>query len=196
MRLLDVRKFLRSVPLAVLLAAAYAVAIPAFADPPSHAPAHGWRKKHDPYYLGYTGRQWERDYGIIGGRCDREAIGAVLGGVVGGAIGSQVGDGSGRAVAIVLGTVIGAVIGREIARDLDDGDRACVGHALELAKSGQSVRWLNDNSRVTYVIKPMGEAQNGGSCRDFELQASRDGKTESQQGRACRTGDGTWQMSR
>ena len=36
----------------------------ASATPPAHAPAHGWRAKHDPYYVGYTGNHWERDYGI------------------------------------------------------------------------------------------------------------------------------------
>jgi surface antigen len=193
MRLLAVRKSLRQSGLAVLFAAVLGVALPAFADPPSHAPAHGWRKKHDPYYRGYTGRQWEHDYGIVDGRCNRDAIGTVLGGVVGGAIGSQVGEG--RAVAIVLGTVIGAVIGRQIGRNLDDQDRGCIGHALELAKDGQSVRWLNERYGVTYVVKPVGGVQNGGTCRNFELQASRDGKAQSQQGRACRTGDGTWRMS-
>jgi surface antigen len=193
MRLLAVRKSLRQSGLAVLFAAVLGVALPAFADPPSHAPAHGWRKKHDPYYRGYTGRQWEHDYGIVDGRCNRDAIGTVLGGVVGGAIGSQVGEG--RAVAIVLGTVIGAVIGRQIGRNLDDQDRGCIGHALELAKDGQSVRWLNERFGVTYVVKPVGGVQKGGTCRNFELQASRDGKAQSQQGRACRTGDGTWQMS-
>ena len=59
------------------------------ADPPPHAPAHGWRKKNDPYYVGYTGRQWTDDYGIRSGRCDRDrshmatAVGAVAGGVIG-----------------------------------------------------------------------------------------------------------------
>src|SRR5688572_32726355 len=91
---------------------------PAFADPPAHAPAHGWRKKNDPYYVGYTGKQWEQDYGIVEGRCNREAIGTVVGAAIGGTIGSQVGDGSGRTVAIVVGTVLGAVIGREIGRDM------------------------------------------------------------------------------
>ena len=193
MRSLAIRKRLSQSGLVLLLAAAFGLALPAFAAPPSHAPAHGWRKKHDPYYSGYTGRQWEHDYGIIDGRCNREAIGTVLGGVAGGVIGSQVGEG--RAVAVILGTVIGAVIGREIGRNLDDKDRACVGHALELAKDGQSVRWLNERSGVTYVVKPIGGAQNGGACRNFELQASRDGRPQSQQGSACRTGDGTWQMS-
>ena len=194
MRFVIDRMTLRRASVAILLTAAIVGAIPAFADPPSHAPAHGWRKKHDPYYVGYTGREWERDYGIVEGRCNREAIGTVLGAVVGGAVGSQVGDDSERAVATVLGAVIGAVIGRQIGRNMDDRDRACVGHALELAKNGQSVRWLNETSGVTYVLTPSGGGQTAGGCRDFELQVSRNGRTEIQPSRACRTGDGTWQM--
>ena len=42
----------------------------AIADPPAHAPAHGWRAKNDPYYVGYTGRHWTDDYGIRGEHCD------------------------------------------------------------------------------------------------------------------------------
>ena len=64
----------------------------AFADPPAHAPAHGWRKKHDPGYVGYTGSTWERDYDVATGHCNREEIGAVVGGVAGGVIGSKVAD--------------------------------------------------------------------------------------------------------
>ena len=112
---------------------------------------------------------------------------------MGGAIGSQVGQG--RAVAVILGTVIGAVIGNQIGRNLDDQDRGSVDDALELAKDGQSVHWLNERSGVTYVVKPFGGAQNAGTCRNFKLQASRDGRAESQKSRACRTGDGAWRMS-
>src|SRR5262245_20788082 len=177
-----------------VLIAALVLAVPALADPPSHAPAHGWRKKHDPYYVGYTGREWEHDYGIIEGECNRDAIGAVIGGVVGGAVGSQVGDGSGRVVAIVVGTVIGAAIGREIGEELDDRDRACIGHALELAKDGQSVHWLNENDGLSYVVTPI--AVDGDStCRVFDLVISGANGKETQRGHACRTSDGTWQMS-
>jgi surface antigen len=194
MRFIDLRKTLRAAGLAVLLTGGITLAIPALADPPSHAPAHGWRKKHDPYYVGYTGRHWEQDYGIIEGHCNREAIGTVLGGIVGGAVGSQVGEGTDRTVAIVLGTVIGAVIGREIGRNMDEEDRACIGHALELAKDGQSVRWRNEATGLSYVLTPTGNGENLGICRNFDLQISRDGKTETQPSRACRSGDGTWQM--
>jgi hypothetical protein len=49
-------------------------------------------------------------------------------------------------------------------------------------------------TRASSVLTPSGAGQNAGSCRDFELQVSRNGKTEIQPSRACRTGDGTWQM--
>jgi surface antigen len=194
MKSINGRKLRCAARSALLAAVGFGLAVPAFATPPSHAPAHGWRKKHDPYYLGYTGREWGQDYGIIEGHCNREAIGTVLGGTLGGAIGSQIGDGDERVIAIVLGTVIGAAIGREIGRNLDDKDRACVGHALELAKDGQKVSWVNEASGVSYVLTPLA-AKSADTCRDFELQLTRAGKAQSQKGRACRTGDGTWEMN-
>jgi surface antigen len=169
-----------------------ALCAPTLADPPDHAKAHGWRKKHDPAYVGYSGKEWSRDYGIIAGRCNRDEIGTVLGAVVGGAIGSQVGEGSGRAVAIVVGSVLGAVIGREIGRDLDDGDRACVGHSLELAKVGQSVRWMNDATKVAYIVTPIEAKDVGAGCRKFNMKATRDGKSQTSTALACRNGEGTW----
>ncbi len=80
-------RFRHSWVLALVLAA---FGTTAFADPPAHAPAHGWRKKHDPGYVGYSGDRWENDYEVSSGRCNREQIGAVLGGVAGGVIGSKV----------------------------------------------------------------------------------------------------------
>src|SRR4029453_4939574 len=74
----------------LLLAAALALPCAATAVPPAHAPAHGWRAKHDPTYAGYSGRNWQRDYGVRLGRCDRAEIGALLGGVAGGGIGGGV----------------------------------------------------------------------------------------------------------
>jgi surface antigen len=164
------------------------------ADPPDHAKAHGWRKKHDPAYVGYTGREWQRDYGVVEGNCSRKEIGTVVGAVVGGAIGSQVGEGSARTAAIIVGSVLGAVIGREIGRDLDDGDRACIGHSLELAKAGQSVRWVNDVSKVTYVLTPIAAREVKGGCRKFKLAATHAGKSQAREALACRSGDGVWTM--
>ncbi len=169
------------------------ICLPALADPPDHAKAHGWRKKHEGAYVGYTGKDWERDYGIIEGRCNRDDIGTVAGAVIGGAIGSQVGDDSHRAVAIVIGSVLGAVVGREIGKDLDDRDRACVGHSLELVQGGQRVRWTNVQTGVGYLLTPVAAAAGDASnCRRFTLKTTSGSKMRTTERLACRSGEGTW----
>lgn len=172
-----------------------AMATSVLADPPPHAKAHGWRKKHDPYYIGYTGWEWPRDYGIFEGHCNRKEIGTVLGAVVGGAIGSQVGEGSERTVAVIVGSALGAVIGREIGERMDDRDRACIGHSLELVPVGKSVRWVNETTRVSYVLSPLAPAKGDAkNCRRFHLEATLDGRSRVSKGRACRGGVGTWSI--
>lgn len=181
----------------ILLVATVSLLLPAAplvqADPPSHAPAHGWRKKHDPYYLGYSGKKWDKDYGIIQGKCNREAIGTVLGGAAGGAIGSTVGKGDGKTVAIILGTVIGAVVGNRIGKSLDESDRGCIGHALELAPNQKTVVWRG-NDQVDYRLTPLRDfSDHGMKCREYRLHMSaHDGRNE-QLGRACLTPEGHWQ---
>ena len=138
---------------------------------PDHAPAHGWRKKHDPAYVGYTGREWERDYGIVEGHCNRDDIGTVIGAVVSAAQSARRSAmDPNRTVAIVVGSVLGAVVGREIGRDLDERDRACVGHSLELVKLGQKVRWTNEQTRVAYLLTPLAAAKGDpGGCRRLHV---------------------------
>jgi surface antigen len=173
------------------------IALPciALAAPPSWAPAHGWRKKNDPTYAGYSGRSWSDDYGVRSGRCDRAEVGAVLGGVAGGVIGAEAGKGDQRAVAIVVGTVIGAVIGAEIGRRMDQTDRSCVGHALELAAPGQAVMWTNVNTGVSYKLTPSDKPEGTNGCRKFRLVAT--GGFGLSEGRtvACPAPDGTWNLS-
>ncbi|QID16526.1 glycine zipper 2TM domain-containing protein [Nitrogeniibacter mangrovi] len=171
-------------------------ALPVLADPPSHAPAHGWRKKHDPYYEGYQGyggRHWERDYGVLEGRCSAEAVGAVVGGVIGGAVGSGIGEGDGRRIATVLGTVIGAVVGAQVARDITDLDRACIGHALELSQDRHRVVWTNPTTHLHYTLIPVRSFRADGlPCREFDLVTGEQRVRRA----ACHVGDGRWQMRR
>ena len=180
---------------AALLCASVLASGTASSDPPDHAKAHGWRKKHDPRYVGYTGRGWEQDYGVREGTCNRKAIGTVVGAVLGGVVGSQVGDGDGRTVAIIVGSVLGGVIGREIGKELDEGDRGCVGHALELGEVGRSVRWVNDRTNVSYLLTPLAiNAKDPKNCRRFKLQATAGKKQEASNRRACRDSAGTWKI--
>lgn len=171
--------------------------VPAPAEPPPHAKAHGWRKKNDPNYVGYTGKKWEKDYGVIDGRCNAKAVGAVLGGAVGGVIGSQVGKDDNRPVAILVGTVLGAVIGSKIGAEIDSGDRGCMGHALELSGEKKPVRWTNEKTGVNYQLTPTRNFQQGNlPCREFTTTASKAGQKPAApiKGVACRKGSGEWEF--
>jgi surface antigen len=172
------------------------VSLPASADPPAHAPAHGWRKKHDASYVGYTGATWERDYEVTTGHCDREQIGAVLGGVAGGAVGAKVAAPEDRAVGVLIGAVAGALIGAKIGRDLDDGDRSCFGHVLEIVRPGERVAWDNPATGVSYILVPgTGRRESAATCRDFTVVATRGGEKSTRKGVACRTGRGVWKIT-
>jgi surface antigen len=179
----------------VALVSAVLVPVPSPAEPPPWAPAHGWRKKNDPNYVGYTGKKWEKDYGVIEGRCNTAAVGAVLGGTVGGVIGSRAGKDD-RPVAIVVGTVLGAVIGAKIGHSIDQSDRACMGHSLELAGERKTVVWTNGVTGVTYRLTPTRNFQDGNqACREFTTElAGGKGKKKKDKvtGVACRRGNGEW----
>jgi len=186
---------LKNLRTAALAAMAAVIALPALADPPSHAPAHGWRKKNDPYYVGYTGRQWSDDYGIRGGHCDRDRVGTALGAVAGGAIGAAVSDGDDRLIAILAGATIGAVIGHEIGDRMDDRDRACFGHSLELLEDGRRVEWVGSTRDMVYALTPDRRFERDGQvCRHFTLVRTIDGRQVKKPGSACRYGEGDWRM--
>jgi surface antigen len=164
------------------------------ATPPDHAKAHGWRKKNDPNYVGYTGKKWEKDYGIIEGRCNTAAVGAVLGGAVGAAVGSRA-EKEDRPVAMIVGTVIGAVIGAKIGQEIDERDRGCMGHALELAGERKTVVWTNKATGVTYRLTPTRGYNEGKlACREFTTVVSAGKKKDSVKGTACRRGEGVWEF--
>lgn len=178
----------------ILLIAAWSGA--ALADPPDHAPAHGWRKKHDPLYLGYTGRYWDRDFGILSGHCNREAIATVLGGVAGGVIGSHIGDDEHRTVATIIGVAAGALIGNKIGREIDDADQSCIGHALEVGQPGQVVTWSNRESGIEYQMVLKADGNNGGTCREYTLLGISGEKKSFRQGVACQVEPGVWKIKK
>jgi surface antigen len=167
--------------------------LPSPAEPPPHAKAHGWRKKNDQTYVGFTGKKWPRDYGVAEGHCNTAAVGAVVGGALGGAVGAGVSGPEDRPVAIILGTVIGAVVGHTIGKEMDAADRGCMGHALELASVRQTVQWTNPSTGVSYRLTPTGVFKDGAlTCRRFTTVLASGKRKESVKGAACRQGTGEW----
>jgi surface antigen len=187
------RKFILVLSIGILTGAAAGTAC---ADPPAHAPAHGWRKKNDPTYVGYTGTTWERDYEVSTGTCNREEIGAVVGGAIGATVGGHNASEENRTVAVIIGAAVGALIGSRIGKALDDADRGCFGHVLEIGAAGRPVKWSNPTTGVSYSLLPgSGQKMNGIPCRQYELTTSRGKATEKRKGMACQTATGVWSLA-
>src|SRR5512134_3925264 len=168
---------------------------PVLADPPAHAPAHGWRKKNDPTYVGYSGKQWTNDYDISSGKCNREEIATVIGAIAGGAIAHRVAE-EHETVATIVGVIAGAVIGNKIGRELDEADRGCFGHALEIAQPGQRITWTNETNGVRYEMSPGTDRPRGSTpCREYTLVTVAGRDRSSQTGLACQSGPGVWQAA-
>lgn len=190
---------MKNTPIILALAACVSAGS-AFADPPRHAPAHGYEKKDRDYdrdkdykkakrYKGKSGVMYVQDYGISSGRCNRDEIGAVIGGVTGAVIGSRVADREDRVVGMVAGGVIGAVLGHAIGDSMDDRDRACMGHALELGRPGVPVVWRHSGHH--YHFTPRADARNG--CRYATMVV--DGR-KPREVLACPAGRGEWTFRR
>lgn len=172
--------------------------VPALAQPPAHAPAHGLRAKQRAQisYIGRAGIEWERDYGIKSGNCDRRAIATALGGITGALIANRVADDENRTVATLIGAAAGAFIGNRIGRNIDKADEACIGHALELGEPGRAVSWTNEVTGVSYQVVPGADRKrNGSTCREFTVTAIADSERSTRQGLGCESEPGVWQIA-
>ncbi|MEO6185683.1 MAG: glycine zipper 2TM domain-containing protein [Steroidobacteraceae bacterium] len=179
-------------------------ALPAFADPPSHAPAWGYRDKHEKHdndgdrtdkhhgHRGYTGTEWDDDYGVGSGRCNTDAILTAVGAVGGAAIGNRVASRENRVVATIVGAVIGGLIGNKVGDAIDDGDRGCLGHALEIAPVRRAVVWTNSRTHVEHYMRPVRDLDGG--CREFEYREGPRGRLTMLT--ACRADGGAWRIRR
>jgi surface antigen len=169
---------------------------PAFADPPAHAPAHGRRdnpgKGPKMKHRGYTGVEWVDDYGVAGGRCDTDAVLTAVGAVGGAVIGNRVASSGNRVVATIVGAIVGGVVGKQIGDAIDDRDRACMGHALEIAPVGQNIHWTNPRTRAVYAMRPVRDLSGG--CREFEYRVGPGGSAVPMT--ACRADGATWIIRR
>ncbi len=159
-----------------------------------------WRKRDDWHEHrrhdtpGYSGQRWPKDYGVISGHCDYRAVGAVVGGVIGGVVGARVGDSENRPIAILLGSVVGAVVGANVGRSIEEVDRGCIAHSLELAQDNHPVAWNNPHTGATYLVTPHeGFEERGHICRNFDVLINVDGKDHPSRGRACQS-NGAWQL--
>ncbi len=178
----------------VLFSFLFLASTPALADPPPWAPAHGYYKKKGPKHAAPPPAvQYEIPPGVAQGRCNREAIGAVIGGTLGGIAGSQVGKGDGKTAATIAGTIIGYLIGKSIGQAMDDSDHRCAAQALDYVEDRKSLKWNNPDLGTEYMVTPTRTFwQNGQYCREYNTSLFTDGMAQQETERACRQEDGNW----
>ncbi len=144
-------------------------------------------------YHGYGGDDWDDDYGVVRrGRCDTDAVLGVAGAVTGAIIGNRTAAPRNRGIATVFGAIAGGIIGSAVGDAIDDSDRACLGHSLELGRIGRPVMWRNPRSHVLWRVVPIRDVSP--DCREFELRRDYDGHYGRERVVACRRDRGDWEF--
>lgn len=119
---------MRKLVIAAAVAASTFTALPAAADPPPWAPAHG-RRDYDrvaaydsrgryvePHRISRNDRVWRGKDGRYYCRRDNGTTGLVIGAAVGALVGRQIDGGDNRTLGTLLGAAGGGLLGREIDR--------------------------------------------------------------------------------
>lgn len=144
-------------------------------------------------YHGYDGDDWDSDYGVVRrGRCDTDAVLGVAGAVTGAIIGNSTARPENRGIATIIGAIAGGIIGSAVGDSIDDGDRACIGHSLELGRVGRPVVWVNPRSRVAWRLVPLRDVSR--NCREFEVRRNYRGRLSDRTVVACRRDRGYWEF--
>lgn len=120
----------------------------------------------------------------------------VMGGAAGGALLGQL---IGRDTeATLIGAAVGGLLGYVIGNEMDKYDRQRLNHAFEYAPSGQTAAWRNPDSGNSYQVVPRqaysSPSAPQGVCREAEIIAYIDGRTEKTYTTACRDQYGQWQL--
>ncbi len=81
-----------------------------------------------------------------------------------------------------------------IGQQMAEQDRSRVQLALESNSNNQSTAWQGAQGRTSYKVTPVRTfSESGGArCRDFDTQATIDGRHQRIRGTACRQPDGSW----
>lgn len=117
-------------------------------------------------------------------------VGAVGGALAGQAIGHST-------EATLIGAAVGTMLGYMVGNEMDKYDREQLNHAYERGTSGRATAWRNPDTGNSYEVMPQPAYSHPESrrvCRQAEIIAVIDGKTERTYSTACRDDAGRWQL--
>jgi len=99
--------------------------------------------------------------------------------------------------ATLIGAAVGTMLGYMVGNEMDKYDREQLNHVYERGVSGQPTTWRNPDSGNSYDVRPQPAYSDPTShrpCRQAEIIAVIDGKTERTYSTACRDDNGRWQL--
>lgn len=116
---------------------------------------------------------------------------------IGGAGGAVLGQAIGRNTeATLIGAAVGSLLGYIVGNEMDKFDKQELNQAYEFGPSGQSTNWVNPDSGNRYQVTPQPAynppQQPQSFCRQAEILATIDGRTEKTYTTACRNSSGQW----
>jgi len=118
---------------------------------------------------------------------------------MGAAGGALIGQAIGRNTeATLIGAAVGTMLGYIVGNEMDKYDRTQLNEAYEFTPSGQQTTWQNPDNGNSYQVTPQPAYRNPTSaqpdrpCRQAEILATIDGRTEKTYTTACRNSAGQW----
>ncbi len=117
-------------------------------------------------------------------------VGAIGGALAGQAIGHST-------EATLIGAAVGTMLGYMVGNEMDKYDREQLNHVYERGTSGRATSWRNPDTGNSYEVLPQpaySHPETKQVCRQAEIIAVIDGKTERTYSTACRDDFGRWQL--
>lgn len=136
---------------------------------------------HAKNFIGYTGKGWNNDFGVLRGQCEARLVQSEA---LKGTLTEQMAYVESNDAFKVIFTETQLV-------DAFAVDSHCFGHTLELVPSGQAVRWLNPVNGVGVYLSPGAKSD---TCRTYLGVTIVNGEKTKFRGEACSPSKGAWQI--
>jgi hypothetical protein len=127
-----------------------------------------------PRFIGYTGKPWATDYGVLSGECNTKEAPRQTGAMAM----LELDEASLANLPPALNTL-----------NLGTTDALCFGHTLELVPAGQFVRWISPSSGAGIYVAPYAKSD---SCRTYLGVVAQNGQKTKFRGEACTKAPGVW----
>lgn len=132
-------------------------------------------------YVGYTGKQWANDYGVVTGACQADQLAKASDALT---------SSDPLTATLKITPALSKFLNEKVATPAEAlVDTACFGHALELVPAGQRIHWVNPVSGTT-VHLILGNTSD--TCRMFSGVTITSHAKKTFRGLACSHEHGVW----